>query len=421
MCSSDLVTNYIGQDIYNSTNTVRATVIAGQDITTNANPYLAVKYLTGTEFSANDIIRTDDNTFAQLITTSNATSNGLSASVQDGVFFVNGFFVRNSGQTIVIDPHSTTAANVRVGLEITDGIITEDDDTTLLDPALEASNYQAPGATRYNITLTLAKRTLTSTDDSKFIELLRLKQGVVQNIVKYPTYSEIEKTLARRTYDESGNYTVRPFKLTLAESTSNTTNLVGTLSTGKAYVFGHEFETYSPTDLDITKARETYSVQNYNLALNYGNYIIVQNVTGFIDTTTMPIVDLHCVNVQSIVTTNTQTYNSTKIGTTRVKAVEYDSSTNSLDANTYFYKLHLFDPKFTPNTGNATGAITGTSNTINLANVLRFFPLCFEWLHYRKLRCISLSRPLHDRNLYLHVHSLFYYEELPSLFLMSSN
>ena len=61
------------------------------------------------------------------------------------------------------------------------------------------------------IDLTLAKLPLGSTDDENFIELLRLKNGVIEKIVDKTDYNIFQENLARRTFDESGNYTVRPF------------------------------------------------------------------------------------------------------------------------------------------------------------------------------------------------------------------
>ena len=100
-------------------------------------------------------------------------------------------------------------------LGITEEEIDETDDSSLLDPAQGAFNYQAPGATRFQLTTTLAKRTLDSSDESSFFEVIRLVDGVKTKEIDYPIYSEIEKTLARRTYEESGNYTIDPFVISL--------------------------------------------------------------------------------------------------------------------------------------------------------------------------------------------------------------
>ena len=42
--------------------------------------------------------------------------------------------------------------------------------------------------------------------DANFVELLRLSEGIIQNLVRTTEYSVLEETLARRTFDESGDY-----------------------------------------------------------------------------------------------------------------------------------------------------------------------------------------------------------------------
>lgn len=116
--------------------------------------------------------------------------------------------------------------SVRVGFRIKREIIDADADTTLLDPAYGSYNYAAPGADRYKIDLILGFISFTNKDTladseqyktSNFIELTRIIDGVTKFSVKYPIYSDIEETLARRTYDESGSYTIRPFEIDIQE------------------------------------------------------------------------------------------------------------------------------------------------------------------------------------------------------------
>jgi hypothetical protein len=75
----------------------------------------------------------------------------------------------------------------------------------------------APGAHRFKIDLTLDKRGVSSSADAQFIELLRLENGIRQNQVRSTEYAILEDTLARRTFDESGDYTVREFDLDIRE------------------------------------------------------------------------------------------------------------------------------------------------------------------------------------------------------------
>lgn len=320
--------------------------------------------------NVNTAIYTIETTTNTAITaTSNYSSNASIASINSGIFYTQGYFVYTEAQTIILDNNSATPS-YKVGLEISDEIVTELSDTSLLDPALDSSNFQAPGATRLQLTLTLAKRSLTSEDDTKFIELMRVENGVVTKIKRYTEYAELEKTLARRTFDESGHYTVRPFLINLKDhvptpgNTSNTELFTASLSPGKAYVGGFEFETISPTNIELKRARTTQNVSNYIVNTTYGNYFIGANVSGTFDISTMAVSDLHCVPAANIVTTNTVTYGATKIGTARIRQIQYDSSSNTQLSGTYQYIISLFDTRYTAISNNA---VSGTANTIVLA------------------------------------------------------
>ena len=54
-------------------------------------------------------------------------------------------------------------------------------------------------------------------DEETFIDLQHIDRGEVVFEVYRSEYAELEKTFARRTYDESGDYTVVPFQLDIKE------------------------------------------------------------------------------------------------------------------------------------------------------------------------------------------------------------
>ena len=66
--------------------------------------------------------------------------------------------------------------------------------------------------------MTLSKLPLGSSADENFIELLNLSNGRINSIVDKTEYSIFQDNLARRTFDESGNYTVRPFDIEFKET-----------------------------------------------------------------------------------------------------------------------------------------------------------------------------------------------------------
>jgi len=359
--------DFIGQFVIDSGGRgVRAYVIAaenGDGFT--ANPTLMLKYVSAVDqrFVANDEIQTEDGSLLATAVSSNAVGEGSTCSIGEGVFFVRGLFAHIAAQTIILEKHSTIPS-YRVGLEIAETIINENNDSSLLDPALDASNYQAPGATRYQLTLTLAKRSLTSTDDTAFIELMRTDSGDLIKKIVYPQLSELEHTLARRTFDESGSYTVRPFQISLQDHStySNAHNII--LETGKAYILGYEFETISPTTIANERARDVANVYNYPLTVDYQNYVYVTKLYGPIAYDTLAPLTIHCVNSASINTLTSTTATATNIGTIRIRSLDYDSGANASSTNTGIWKAFTFDANLTSRSANCSGS--GSSTTIVL-------------------------------------------------------
>ena len=250
------VTTFDGMTITDSTGAKRGEVIVVFDANSGTGDpkTLMIKQIYGSAFAAGETIQTSETNPVYANIATSGTGTGQIFSINEGVFFYDGFFIKNDAQTIATSKYNNSTANARIGLEITESTVVSSQDTSLLDPALDASNFQAPGADRYKISLTLATRTLSSTDDTQFIELARVENGVLTYSVKYPLYAVLEDTLARRTYDESGNYTVRPFKISLNTSTANTAYANVVLSPGKAYVYGYEHETISPRTIKIGRA-----------------------------------------------------------------------------------------------------------------------------------------------------------------------
>jgi len=346
--------NFLNVTVYNSvTPKTRARVV--QTYSSSTDRTLLIKYLRGPNFQAGQTISTaGDGLYSANISSPNFTGTGSTVTINDGVFYVGGFFVKVAQQTIVLDPYNASPT-YRVGLEIDESVVTENEDTALLDPAQESFNYQAPGAARYKFNLVLSKRAIESVDDSKFFELLRVENGVITRQVSYPIYSELEKTLARRTYDESGNYVVKPFRINLSANTpagvaENTETFLINIEPGKAYVKGFEFETIGTQKLSAPRARTFKDNKNYNLSAYYGNRIVATDIVGGSEgacfSQDMKEVDIHCATSDFITLNgNTHSYYATRIGSAKIKNFERK------DDNEYF--LYLVDVNFTPMVGTA--------------------------------------------------------------------
>lgn len=227
---ADFLDEFDGTTITGQTSGVRALVVK-TILSESGDPHtLMVKYLdSGTSTSEKTFVDGEEIT-SNATTPRSATLNALSAtgtgtiaSVEPGIYYIYGFFVVVDKQTIVLNKYDTTPS-YRVGLQAIETLVTPEDDLSLTDNAQGTFNYAAPGAHRYKIELTLDKLAIDSVLDQSFIELLRVKDGQIQYNVRTTEYSVLEKTFARRTYDESGDYTVRPFNIQVREHRNNNRN-----------------------------------------------------------------------------------------------------------------------------------------------------------------------------------------------------
>jgi hypothetical protein len=188
------ISQFTSATILSVDGTKRAEVIKvyDSDAGTGDPKTLMVKQIYGTAFVPGETIRTSaaGPAFSNIATSGVGT--GQLFSVNEGIFFYDGFFIQNDAQTIATSKYSSLTANAKIGFEITESIVTNNSDTSLLDPAQNASNYQAPGSDRYKVSLTLSSRSLQSVDDTQFIELSRVENGISVSSNRYPIYSVLE-------------------------------------------------------------------------------------------------------------------------------------------------------------------------------------------------------------------------------------
>jgi hypothetical protein len=290
--------------------------------------------------------------------TTNATSEGSSVLATQGIYFVRGVFARVDEQRILLDQYSIKPS-YRVGFDIIEEIVTSDEDDSLFDNAQGFSNYAAPGADRFRIRLELSKKDINDTQVDNFIEILRVRDGIPQFFNANSQYSLIRDELARRTYDESGDYFVRPFSLFVRDSLNdrvlsegiyfkeqetvqgNTPEedlMVYQIGPGKAYVRGYDVETISPTLIDVPKPRTTESISNQVIPFNAGTSFTVNNIYGF------PSIGLGTNTTVSLMDSRIEESSSVAAGSTIGLARIYDCvpETGYLDDKSRI-NLRLFD------------------------------------------------------------------------------
>ena len=375
--------NYINFDqqvIYNAANTKRAYVLKsyGASQVRGEPATLIINNLYGDQFDAGETIytaNTDVNAVTYFANTNSTFSNGNCQvfSVNTGVIYYDGFFVKVQPQSVAIDKYSRTG-NSLIGLQVAESIINYTQDTTLLDPAQSSSNFQAPGADRYNIEMTLVNRDLTSTDLTQFVEIAQIQGGVPLKIVETPIYAAIGDELARRTFDESGDYIIKNFPITLTDSAANSAYANISLGAGKAYIKGYEFGTGAPTIISVPKPRTVKSVNNKRIHSDYGYFVYANGLYGNFATNQYSNVEISLLDTGQanayLTGGNAAIYSNTVIGNAKIKLISFSSASgNTLEANNYIYKLFLTDINTNPigiNNGLDIRATGGTTTTITL-------------------------------------------------------
>jgi hypothetical protein len=221
------LTNLNGKTLIGQTTGVKATVVLTQSAEASDPTTLYLNYLqSGTNkttktFAVNEVLVTEDSVYSvQVGSANNSIGKGSTATINSGVYYINGHFCLVDKQTIVLDKY-TTIPSYRIGLTVSEEIVTPEEDETLLDNAQNSYNYAAPGAHRFYIDLTLKKLAIDSSLDSNFVELIRVTNGSINTIVQNTEYSLLGNELAKRTYDESGDYTVRGFEIDIREHRNN--------------------------------------------------------------------------------------------------------------------------------------------------------------------------------------------------------
>ena len=288
-------------------------------------------------------------------TVDNPVGYGTRVSLNEGVYFVKGNFVYSASESIIVSKY-TQNPSARIVYKVSENEITSTQDASLVDNSIGTPNESAPGAHRYQIALDLMVEPylLSARTEDNIIQVLLISGGQITGRAR-TEYSELARTLATRTHEESGNYTVRPFQINVREYYNSGTNnglftqaeiqsanpgftsqqaldygkarLAVGLEPSVAYVSGYRVETLSTTYVPVEKARDEGYINGASVFCPLGGYIYVDTVVGLPNTTSFSTITL-------------KNAASATIGTARARALEYASGTVGSAA---FYKLYLFD------------------------------------------------------------------------------
>lgn len=363
---------HVGDAVGNLTATTANTILNNGSSNT-VDVTLVTDKRTSIEFENNELIFTSNATsrFYALTATSDATryvenpgtenerifNRGSKVNIGDGIVYISDHFIKNSRQTLILDKYSNEPS-YKIGLVPEKSFVDYLDDTSLLDNAAGTPNFQAPGADRLKIDTVLTKVPFgTSTDENEFISLLEVENGVVKKRKDIGLESKLGQVVAKRTFEESGNYTLSDPKLNIREHLllnnnggryesvdgGNTNLLLVEVDPFTSYVSGFRNEFIIKQEVPLEKGLATQYVEQVRTQINSGNYVEVNEVMGDWDIMEATPVDLYNAPQQTITLgqNTSSVLSGTKIGTARVKGIDYASGNPG--QNTASYYLYLTD------------------------------------------------------------------------------
>ena len=208
------------------------------------------------------------------------TGNSFGIQVSPGIIFQRGHFLYSEQQTLVVAKYTNRPDGVSVGFDVNENFINALQDDSLYDNANGSQNENAPGADRLKLTPVLTVfDTAVGNTESTFFALQRYENGNAVQLRDVSQYNVINETLARRTFEESGNYISKNFKLTTDRRNGDLKLIV---DPGVAYVKGFRVENNAQREIDIDDVTGTKTNSNQPISFNYGGWVDIDAYAGTI-------------------------------------------------------------------------------------------------------------------------------------------
>jgi hypothetical protein len=331
-CNTGLVADIVGTEYTDGTNVakvIHAALASGDDSIT-----IWVQYISGAVFASGASLTATGSKTATVASSNDANANtptgfGSIVSLEDGIYYIKKHMVVAKAKTIILSKY-TSNVSFDIGLLVTEALVSSGTDASLNDNATGTPNASAPGAHRYSITAVLSTQAVNATTGN-FVLIARLEEGIVIKNARTADYNHLEDELARRTFDESGNYYVNPFKAlvkTHQAASPDATKLTLAVEPSKAYVRGYEIQTLSTTNVTVDRARTSEVVSDKLTEVTHNNYIEVTAMTGVPDITTFGKIAI-------------ENSGGNEIGTCRARSIERVSGDGATAGSRY--RIHIFE------------------------------------------------------------------------------
>lgn len=355
--TAEQLKQYVGTTLTGTTGNA-AIVVDVADKTTwdSTNHVIMIRYIaagdSSDKFGSAEVLTCSNTLLANITTaTTDPVGKGSLFSIEDGVVFSRGYFVAFPKQKVVLDPTSQTPT-CKVGFDSIPYIVTSVEDETLFDNAQGSYNYAAPGADRLVLIPSLKRYSISETLVlPDFVSLFSVENGNLLEVKERSEYARIYDEIAKRTFDESGDYVVRGLGVLVREHLDTGSNegyltvdkggdvnkLAVGIEPGLAYVKGYEVNNLSTKYLAVDKSTDFASVNSEVVSARSGNYVLVNEMLGTIPSDIGASVNFY--NQAGLRVTNNVNVataaSGTLIGTAKVKNIVKDADG--------IYRIYLFD------------------------------------------------------------------------------
>jgi hypothetical protein len=202
-------------------------------------------------------------------------------NISEGIVFQKGHFLFAPDQTIIISKYNNSPDNISVGYRVNESIVTALQDESLFDNANGFANENAPGADRLKLSPELVALASNSSEvnDPSFFSLIVYENGNPVLIRNVSQFNSIAEEMARRTFEESGNYIAKEFNVKIA---SKEGQINATVGPGVAYVRGYRIENSGERVFAIEPIAETSTDTRNNQAISvdFGRYLQITDLSG---------------------------------------------------------------------------------------------------------------------------------------------
>jgi len=197
--------------------------------------------------------------------------------VAGGLYYYKGQFLTASSESVMLNDKATSS-NLKIGYTVRESITSSRNDLSLNEPSTN-NNRGAPGADRlsYQLSLVTVQDSVETLPDN-FFQIARVLDGRLVWTAKNTVYGDVKEMLAKRTFEESGDYVAKKYIATVENTTSLYEPTVqAKIADGIAYVKGYRHDATGSNPVKIDKGRTTRTLSR-SFDNDFGdNFVIVQD------------------------------------------------------------------------------------------------------------------------------------------------